>query len=130
MTSGSGTLPVAAVPGHAEPRAPRRREKREALVRQVEINPFPRVLPGEQPRMGTTRDLSASGLCVRTDVEQPVGALLRVILHGVDGRPALESVGRVAWCQGGRGGTCWLGLSLVAKRRAAPGPPLHTAPTG
>ena len=100
----------------SQPRSDRRREKRDPLVRQVEINPFPRVLLAKGQQIGMTRDLSASGLCLRTEREQPVGSLLRVVVRGVDGRPALESVGRVAWCSPVRGGACWIGLSLVASR--------------
>jgi hypothetical protein len=100
----------------SQPRSDRRREKRDPLVRQVEINPFPRVLLAEGQQTGMTRDLSASGLCLRTEKEQSVGSLLRVVVRGVDGRPALESVGRVAWCRPVRGGACWVGLSLVATR--------------
>lgn len=117
-------------------RSDRRREKRDPLVRQVEIHPFPRVLLAEGQQIGMTRDLSASGLCLRTAREQSVGSLLRVVVRGVDGRPALESVGRVAWCEPGQGGACWVGLSLVASRtglRAAPAADdakLAWAPTG
>lgn len=119
MTSGSEALRLASegtetVRVHAE----RRREKREPWVRQVEIHAFPRVFLAARQPMGTTRNLSASGLCVQTAEEPRVGSLLRVIVHGVDGRPALESVGRVAWCSPAGGGGCWVGLSLVAKRPA------------
>ncbi len=101
----------------SQPRGDRRREKRDPLVRQVEITPFPRVLLAEGQQIGMTRDLSESGLCLRTEREQSVGSLLRVVVRGVDGRPALESVGRVAWCGPARGGACWVGLSLVAGPR-------------
>ena len=121
----TGKLPVERRQGErARLRVDRRREKRDALVRQVEIHPFPRVLLAQR-QMGTTRDLSASGLCLRTEEERPVGSLLRVVVRGVDGRPALESVGRVAWCAPAGAGASWLGLSLVASRgarRATPGP--------
>jgi hypothetical protein len=100
----------------------RRREKRDPLVRQVEIHPFPRVLLAEGQQIGMTRDLSASGLCLRAERQQSVGSLLRVVVRGVDGRPALESVGRVAWCGPVHGGTCRVGLSLVARRGR---PPAH-----
>jgi hypothetical protein len=110
-------LPVESRQGElARPRQDRRREKRDPLVRQVEIHPFPRVLLARQ-QIGTTRDLSASGLCLRADEEQPVGSLLRVIVRGVDGRPALESIGRVAWCRPAAADTSWVGLSLVASRK-------------
>jgi hypothetical protein len=128
----TGKLPVEGRRGErTRPRQDRRREKRDPLVRQVEIHPFPRVLLARQ-QIGTTRDLSASGLCLRSDEEQPVGSLLRVIVRGVDGRPALESVGRIAWCRPAGDDTSWVGLSLVASRRsmrAAPGP-VTQAPTG
>lgn len=110
-------------PGRAtqrRPRIDRRREKRDPWVRQVEISPFPRVLLAEGQRVGTTRDHSASGLCVRTEAAQPVGRLLRVVVRDVDGRPALESVGRVAWCGSAGGEACWVGLSLLASRPLRP----------
>jgi hypothetical protein len=100
----------------SQPQDDRRREKRDPLVRQVEIHPFPRVLLAEGQQSGMTRDLSASGLCLRTEREQSVGSLLRVVVRAVDGHPAQESVGRVAWCGPVRDGSCWVGLSLVASR--------------
>ncbi len=77
-----------------------------------------------------TRDHSASGLCVRVEAAQAVGRLLRVIVRDVDGRPALESVGRVAWCGPAGGGACWVGLSLLASRRLRSTRPTQRAGAG
>jgi hypothetical protein len=112
----TATLPLDRRHGERPQPRSQRREKRDPLVRQVEIHPFPRVLLAEGQHIGMTRDLSASGLCLRSEREQAVGSLLRVVVRGVDGRPARESVGRVAWCRPVDGSSCWVGLSLVASR--------------
>jgi hypothetical protein len=45
------------------------------------------------------RDLSDSGLCLEVEQGLPIGSLLRVTLRGIDGRPALDALGRVTWCR-------------------------------
>jgi len=94
-----------------------RREPRERIVRMVEFTPFPRVSRDPEKRVAFTRDESASGMCLGTDSRQTVGELLRVIVRGVDGRPTLDCLARVVWCQGRPDGRFWSGLALVGEAR-------------
>ncbi len=91
----------------------------------VELVPFPRGRAADGRAMGFTRDLSPSGLCLRVERPKPKGALLRVIVRGVDGRPALDSIARVMHCRPEVSGRHALGLALLgaqppACRSAAP----------
>jgi hypothetical protein len=85
-------------------------------VRLVEYRPFPRVASDARWRTGVSRDLSASGLCLRAERWLPSGSLLHVVVRRIDGRPAFESVARVAWCTRSPDGAWWLGLAFVASR--------------
>ena len=96
-----------------------RREHREEGVRYVEYSPFPRVSADQRERSGFTRDLSPSGLCLRTKRAETPGSLLRVVVRDVDGRPTLESVARVAWTRPTRDGAWQLGLALLDRRPQA-----------
>jgi hypothetical protein len=106
------------------PYARERREERFVLVRHVEYTPFPRVAVHQRGRLAFTRDVSASGLCLRTDAPEPVGSLLRVAVRGVDGRPARVAVARVVWTHPTIDGAHWVGLSIVEEfvRRALRAP--------
>ena len=97
-----------------------RREARESVVRLVEYRPFPRVASDVRWRTGVTRDLSAGGLCLRAEGPAPAGSLLHVVVRRVDGRPAFESVARVAWSERSADGARWVGLALVARRSREP----------
>ena len=113
------------VPSAVSPYTHARREERVPLVRHVEYTPFPRVALDQRGRLAFTRDVSASGLCVRADTPEPVGSLLRVAVRGVDGRAARIAVARVVWTRPTVDGAHWMGLSIVeesARRilRAAP----------
>lgn len=99
---------------------PERREEREEVVRHVVYCPFPRASSEQRERVGFTRDLSPSGLCVRADAPEPVGSLLRVTLRSVEGRPRFESIARVCWSQRTVDGACWLGLALLEESRPRP----------
>lgn len=90
-----------------------RTERREDVVRNVEYCRFPRVCADQRPRLGFTRDVSSSGLCLRTDVPEPVGSLLRVVVRGIDGDPRRESIARVVWIEPTLDGGYWMGLALV-----------------
>lgn len=98
-----------------------RREPREGAVRLVEYAPFPRACRSQRWRVGFTRDLSASGMCLCVDRGVSVGTLLRVVVRRVDGRPAYDSVARVTWADEHETGEIRLGLALVASRER----PLH-----
>jgi hypothetical protein len=99
-----------------------RREERVDVVRLVEYAPYPRVFAHQQGRLGFTRDLSPSGMCLRVEAPERVGSLLRIAVRDVDGRPAREAVARVAWRSGAADGAFWIGLSLV---EACPRRPLR-----
>jgi len=100
--------------------APTRCEPRESVVRKVEHTPFPRARAGPGPAVGFTRDLSSSGMCLGVDRPASVGALLRAVVHAVDGRPAFDTIARVTRCERDVHGRFWLGLAFVA--RTTPGP--------
>lgn len=100
-------------PSGADPRQPRRRELREEVVRDVEFCRFPRVCADQRPRIGFTRDISPSGLCLRADVAEPVGSLLRVAIRDIDGAPRREAIARVVWTAPTFDGGHWIGMALV-----------------
>jgi hypothetical protein len=110
--------PVRAIPDPELP-PPRRREEREQVVRLVEYTAFPRVSPHQRERVGFTRDLSPSGMCLRVEAPEEVGSLLRVAISGANGLPTRESVARVAWCQATADGAFWLGLAVLEHGREA-----------
>jgi hypothetical protein len=85
-------------------------------VRPVEYAPFPRTSGEQHERRGFTRDVSTSGMCLRVEAPEQVGSLLRVIVADVDGRPALGSLGRVAWSRPVGDGLWHVGLALVTHR--------------
>lgn len=91
----------------------RRGEDRHDRVQAVQYCRFPRVCADQRLRTGFTRDVSGSGLCVRVDQGEPVGALLRLIPRGVDGEPETERIGRVAWARPAADGGSWLGIALL-----------------
>lgn len=81
--------------------------------------PFPRGRAADGRAMGFTRDLSPSGLCLRVERPEPKGALLRIIVRGIDGRPALDSIARVMHCRPDAGGRHALGLALLGEASSA-----------
>jgi hypothetical protein len=94
-------------------RRTQRREERVAVVRHVEYTPFPRVSAHQRGRLGFTRDVSNAGLCLRVETPETAGALLRVAVRGVDGRPARVAVARVVWTSPTVDGAWWVGLQIV-----------------
>jgi len=94
-------------------RSPFRSESRRDEVRIVEYAPFPRTSPEPTPRIGFTRDLSPSGMCIGSDRAEPVGALLRVVLRADDGQSERPFIDRVVWCQPTDDGRFWIGLERV-----------------
>jgi PilZ domain len=90
-----------------------RREERVAVVRSVEYTPFPRVSAQQRGRVGFTRDVSPGGLCLRVEAPERVGALLRVAVRGVDGRPARVAIARVVWTRSTVDLAFWVGLQIV-----------------
>ena len=116
------TIPTrSTAPSQPAPRG----ETRIEVVRRVEYAPYPRALPSQRERVGFTRDVSASGMCLRLDDSEPLGSLLRVVPSGVDGRPVRESIARVVWSSPTRDGGWWMGLALLEPR-----PVLQAVPAG
>ncbi|HVP28891.1 MAG TPA: PilZ domain-containing protein [Myxococcota bacterium] len=95
-----------------------RGETREQLVRLVEYAPFPRSSAEQRTRIAFTRDVSLSGLCLGATSAEPVGSVLHLTVRSIDGRPALETLARVAWCASDSEGRFLVGLHLVGERRA------------
>jgi hypothetical protein len=95
-----------------------RREPRRDTVRIVEYTRFPRVGASRGPRLGFTRDLSPSGMCIGADEPEAIGSLLRVTLRNVDGRPSRPCVDRVVWCSPARDGRHWIGIERLAEAEA------------
>lgn len=78
----------------------------------MEFSAFPRASASQGKAAGFTRDLSTSGMCLEVDQPQGVGSLLRITLRSIDGRPTLESIARVVWCEPHDGGFA-VGLALL-----------------
>ena len=95
-----------------------RREPRVDALRIVEYARFPRVGAEARPRVGFTRDFSATGMCVGADDASPVGALLRVTVRELDGLPARTTIERVVWCEAQRDGRYWVGLERLSEATA------------
>jgi hypothetical protein len=106
--------PLAGMRGDA---SPARREPRREVVRQVEYAPYPRVRADQRLRLGFTRDMSASGLCLAIAHGAPVGSLLHVTVRGLDGRATVDSLARVVWERELPDGDFLVGLELHAERR-------------
>jgi len=94
-----------------------RREERDEKIRIVEYSCFPRVAPRQRVRVGFTRDISPSGVCLGVDRSEPVGSLLRLSLRDIEGRSSDDCVGRVLWNSNERDGRYWLGLELLTPAR-------------
>jgi hypothetical protein len=101
------------VSGAASAERTRRREERVAVVRHVEYTPFPRVSAHQRGRLAFTRDVSPSGLCLRVEAPELEGALVRIAVRGVDGRPARVAIARVVWSSPTADGAWWVGLCIV-----------------
>ncbi len=71
---------------------------RSSALRAVEYSAYPRALRCQRVRVGFTRDASGAGIALAAEESEKVGALLRVVLSGVDGRPYLDSLARVVSC--------------------------------
>jgi len=87
------------------------------VVRIVEYAPI--SSNGTPSRIGFTRDLSESGMCLGLDEAASVGSLLRVAVRDLAGTPREESVARVVWCRPDTDFRIWHGLSLLPN--AGPG---------
>jgi hypothetical protein len=95
-------------------RTGRRREVRNDTVRILEFSRYPRDAAEQQLRIGFTRDLSHTGMCVGVDQGERVGAILKVCVHDVDGGRTEPSIARVVWTKAESDGRFWLGLELLS----------------
>jgi hypothetical protein len=84
----------------------------------VDYHAFPRVRADQRQRTGFTRNVSAQGMCLGVEAAEPVGSLLRILIRSVDGRPTLDSIARVVWCETQADGRAWLGLQLESVPRS------------
>ena len=83
----------------------------DRAMRIAEYAPFPRFSRHQRKRLGFTSDTAEPVLRVTVrDPEKP-GTLLRVVVRGIDGRPQLDTLARVAWCE--EKNSCHLSLGLV-----------------
>lgn len=69
----------------------------EDRVQLVELTPFPRRSAREGTFHGFSRGGSDSAICVVTEQAVEVGALLRVVVERIDGRPGQRRIARVIW---------------------------------
>ncbi len=103
----------------ARPLPPGRRgEARQDVVRIVEYTPFPRSAANQRQRVGFTRDVSDSGLCIGVDHAEPAGGLLRIVLRDLDGSALCDGIARVIWCTRERDGRHWHGLDHLTETPA------------
>jgi len=92
-----------------------RAEVRTDTIRIVEYAEFPRRAADGGLRMGFTRDISASGVCLGADQPESVGSLLRLGIRALDGSSVDARIGRVAWTTQARDGRHWIGVELLTK---------------
>ncbi|MDJ0788180.1 MAG: PilZ domain-containing protein [Myxococcota bacterium] len=97
-----------------------RREPRQALVRRVEYCRFPRVCADQRMRVAFTLDVSPSGLCIHGGEAEPVGALLRLCVQGLDGVREPEQLARVAWSAADAEDSHRMGLELLESGPSRP----------
>lgn len=111
-----------------------RTEARTETVRIVEYTEFPRRVSNRELRMGFTRDISDSGVCLGVDHPEPVGSMLRLDIRTLDGRHTDARIGRVAWTSDGGDGRHWIGIEMLTSTSntaaAAPFARLRAASTG
>ncbi len=86
------------------------------MVRIVEYSRFPRMNSDTARRVAFTRDLSASGMCIAADEQEPTGSMLRVTLRGEDGTQCITVVDRVVWCRRADADRWWIGLESLTEK--------------
>jgi hypothetical protein len=92
-----------------------RAEERIDTVRIVEYSEFPHRVSKRSVRVGFTRDISRSGLCVGSDRPERVGSMLRLGIRALDGGPTDARIGRVAWTSETLDGRHWIGIKLLTE---------------
>jgi hypothetical protein len=83
----------------------------DRVMRIAEYAPFPRFSRHQRKRLGFTSDTAEPVLRVTVRDREKPGTLLRVVVRGIDGRPQLDTLARVAWCE--EKGSCHLSLGLA-----------------
>ena len=114
------SVPVIDIPLYEASPLGRRREVREPAIRAVDFCRFPRVCADGRLRRGFTLDLSGGGLRLRTNDAEPLGALLRLWVYGLDSVRGRERLGRVAWTRPADDGKHCLGIALLPDTGNAP----------
>ncbi len=92
-----------------------RREGRDHTIRLAEYSPFPWTHADQRRNEAVTLNISQTGMCLRVDAEVTPGAMLHVVIRDLDGKPARDTLARVAWCRDESNGSYVLGLALVAE---------------
>jgi hypothetical protein len=92
-----------------------RAEERIDTVRIVEYSEFPHRVSKRSARVGFTRDISGSGLCVGAERPERVGSMLRLGIRALDGGPTDSRIGRVAWTSETLDGRHWIGIKLLTE---------------
>lgn len=92
-----------------------RAEKRDPMIRLAEYSPFPWTNTDQRRNEAVTLNISQTGICLRVGAAVEPGAMLRVIIRDLDGKPHRDTLARVAWCRDERNGDFVLGLALVAE---------------
>jgi len=90
-------------------------EPRTETVRIVEYAEFPRRVSERGLRVGFTRDISVSGVCLGADHPEPVGSMLRLGIRDLDGGRVDARIGRVAWTSDASDGRHWIGVELLTE---------------
>jgi hypothetical protein len=121
MATALDTTTTTFIPGAEADAGAFRSEVRDEKIRIVEYSCFPRVASQQRSRIGFTRDISHSGICLGVDRSEPVGSLLRLSLRDIEGSTGDTCVGRVVWNSSERDGRHWLGLEVLTPARAERG---------
>jgi hypothetical protein len=107
------TASLEEAPGAMRPAAESADEDRPRVMRIAEYTPFPRISRDQQKRRGFTTDATGPILRIAARDREKPGILLRVVVRGIDGRPQLDTLARVAWCREHDNGHVSLGLAVA-----------------
>lgn len=72
--------------------------------------------PARRHLHGAIQDISLGGVCLRVEEDLPAGDHYQLVLAGGPGTEECTLKGCVMWCQGGRAGLQWSGLSPAQQR--------------
>ncbi len=94
-----------------------RAHPRRQALRLVEYSDFPRMDLDAGRQTGLALNESDSGICIAAKDKTEIGALLRITVRGIDGRPARDAVARVVWCRDADEGRFRMGLEMLRETR-------------